>query len=84
MKKLFILIKLLFILNFISAQEVKEAKKQPFIYASLQEATKNAKITTWYKTIKGEKLFVYETNRGSHFYVTKTIGGEFRKQYLKL
>jgi len=65
-----------------SAQEITSSSK-PFTYQTMEKAVGKAKQTTYWKTIKGTKYIIYESEKKAHYYITKT-DSVFKRVYLKI
>ena len=65
-------------------QEVKVAKSAPFVYATMQSAIGKASKTTKFVVIKNKQQPLYQGAKGGYFYITQTIGGDFKKNYIKI
>jgi len=65
-----------------SAQEITSSSK-PFTFQTMEKAIGKAKQTTYWKTIKGTKYIIYESEKKAHYYITKTEN-VFKRVYLKI
>ena len=65
------------------AQEVKIATK-PYTYTTQVEAIGKGEKTTKWVTIKSVQYPLYQTERGSHFYITTNKAGEYVRRYVKI
>lgn len=82
MKKIILSIFMCLLLWTIEAQEVTSSSK-PFTYLTMEKAIGKAKQTTYWKTIKGTKYVIYESEKKAHYYITKTEN-VFKRVYLKI
>ena len=65
------------------AQEVKIQSK-PFTFPTEQKAIGNAHKTSKFVMLKKQQYELYQSNRGSWYYITKNANGEYKRNYVKV